>query len=70
MYLHPYLFPPLSYKELSRGRKTVNIANFIAACRQLHVPEEEVKCVCVCVYVLGAVLNCTWYMYMYVWQGV
>ena len=30
-------------QELSRGRKTVNIANFIAACRQLHVPEEEVS---------------------------
>jgi hypothetical protein len=43
--LHPQLMPtyhsPVPGKELSRGRKTVNIANFIAACRQLHVPEEE-----------------------------
>ncbi|CAI8049930.1 Leucine-rich repeat and calponin homology domain-containing protein 1 (Fragment) [Geodia barretti] len=43
--LHPQLMPsfhsPPLGKDLSRGRKTVNIANFIAACRQLHVPEEE-----------------------------
>jgi hypothetical protein len=45
--LHPQLMhsfhSPAQGKDLSRGRKTVNIANFIAACRQLHVPEEEVR---------------------------
>ena len=45
-YHHPLSFPwsAASFpQELSRGRKTVNIANFIAACRQLHMPEEEVR---------------------------
>ena len=35
-------------QALSRARKTVNIANFIAACRQLQVPEEEVSMSCDC----------------------
>ena len=39
--LLPYM--AISHKALSGPKRTMNIAAFIAACRNLHVPEEEVS---------------------------